>query len=376
MRNFSRLILPVTLLLSLLAGCSKNEEKTPLLLPDTGEQKSSYGIEIVATHLNVPWEIAFADEGQIFFTERPGDIRLIRNGKLLKKPILSLSSPFISKGEGGLLGLALDPDYQENHYMYVYHTYQKKNEVLNRVLRILVENDQAKIDKILLDGVSGNSNHNGGRIKIGPDGLLYITAGEKYEPELAQNKDSMGGKIFRINLDGTIPKDNPDPDSPVYSYGHRNPQGLAWHPKTGKLYSSEHGQTAYDEINLIEKGKNYGWPVIEGDEIKEGMVTPIVHSGHDTWAPSGMAFVTKGKWKNQLLVANLRGKQLLRIKLNENGTKAEIIDALFKEEFGRIRNVAEAPDGSIYLLTNNRDGRGVPGESDDQLIRLIPTDNE
>jgi glucose/arabinose dehydrogenase len=169
----------------------------------------------------------------------------------------------------------------------------------------------------MLDGIPGDTNHNGGRIKVGPDGYLYVTTGERYKPELAQDKDSLGGKILRISLDGSIPQDNPWPDSPVYSWGHRNPQGLAWQPDTGVLYSSEHGQSSHDEINIIKPGANYGWPLIEGDETAgKGGVSlrlPLLHSGNQTWAPSGMTFITQGPWSGELLVAGLAGEQLLWI---------------------------------------------------------------
>ena len=213
-------------------------------------------------------------------------------------------------------------------------------------------------------------------MKIGPDGMLYITAGDRYEPDIAQDKTSMGGKIFRIHTDGSIPEDNPIKGSPVYSYGHRNPQGLAWHPESGDLFSSEHGQSAHDELNLIEAGKNYGWPIIEGDETEEGMQSPIAQSATETWAPSGMTFVSKGAWKNQLLVANLRGMQVLKVELDQSGKQVKGIESLFKEKYGRIRNIIEAPDGSLYMMTNNRDGRGKPTEKDDRIIRLTPKDTD
>ena len=352
-------------------GCSNVPTDISDSTPPSDETVRPNELETVAENLNVPWELAFTEEGDIFFTERPGNLRLIRDGELVEEPLLSLPAPFISEGEGGLLGLAADPAFESNHFLYVYHSYEQDGAIQNRVLRLIVDGEKAQIDKVILDGIVGETNHNGGRLKIGPDGLLYITAGDRYEPEIAQKETSMGGKIFRIHLDGTIPDDNPFEDSPVYSYGHRNPQGLAWHPETGQLYSSEHGQTAHDEINLIQKGKNYGWPIVEGDETEEGMISPILHSGEETWAPSGMTFVTEGEWKNQLLVANLRGNQILRVELSEDGSEVLSSNALFKGEYGRIRTVTEAPDGSIYFLTNNRDGRGVPKDGDDKIFRMI-----
>lgn len=366
-----RLLLPYLIVMVVL-GCSKKEENIIDVRQTDTNEKQPYDIEVVAEGLNVPWEMVIAEDGRMFFTERPGQIREIRDGKVVEKPLLSLPAPFISEGEGGLLGLALDPDFQTNHFMYTYHTYEDNGEIKNRVLRLIVDDKQASIDKVILDGIVGDTNHNGGRMKIGPDGMLYITAGDRYEPDLAQDKTSMGGKIFRIHTDGSIPNDNPIEGSPVYSYGHRNPQGLAWHPVTGDLFSSEHGQSAHDEINLIEAGENYGWPIIQGDETKEGMQTPIAQSATETWAPSGMTFVSNGEWKNQLLVANLRGMQVLKIELDESGKQVKRIESLFKEKYGRIRNIIEAPDGSLYMMTNNRDGRGNPSDKDDRIIRLNP----
>lgn len=371
MKKIFRLLLPFLIMMALL-GCSKEEKNDTVVKPTDTEEKQPYEIEVVAEGLNVPWELVIAEDGRIFFTERPGQIREIRNGKVMEEPLLSLPAPFISEGEGGLLGLALDPDFQTNHFMYTYHSYEDNGEIKNRVLRLVVDDNLARIEKVILDGIVGDTNHNGGRIKIGPDGMLYITAGDRYEPDLAQDRTSMGGKIFRIHPDGSIPDDNPIKGSPVYSYGHRNPQGLAWHPVTGDLFSSEHGQSAHDEINLIEAGKNYGWPIIQGDEAKEGMETPIAHSATETWAPSGMTFVSKGEWKNQLLIANLRGVQVLKVELDESGKQVKSIESLFKDQYGRIRNIIEAPDGTLYMMTNNRDGRGNPSDKDDRIIRLIP----
>ena len=370
MKKAFHFFMPCLMFVTILGCSAGDKEDTVVRQPDTNE-KHPYEIEVVAEGLNVPWEMVIAEDGRLFFTERPGQIREIKNGKVVEEPLLSLPAPFVSEGEGGLLGLALDLDFQTNHYMYTYHSYEDNGIIRNRVLRLVVEENHARIDKVILDGIVGDTNHNGGRLKIGPDGMLYITAGDRYKPELAQNQTSMGGKIFRIHRDGSIPDDNPIEESPVYSYGHRNPQGLAWHPETGDLFSSEHGQSAHDEVNIIEAGKNYGWPIIQGEGTKEGMESPIAHSGSETWAPSGITFVSKGKWKNQLLVANLRGMQVLKFELDESGKQVKKIESLFKEEYGRIRNITEAPDGSLYMMTNNRDGRGNPNEKDDRIIRLV-----
>lgn len=344
-------------------------EAIPSSEPQPSQQALPYRVEVLADQLDVPWAMDIAADGRIFFTERPGRVRAIQSGKLLPQPLIAFPAPFVSEGEGGLLGLVLDPEFATNHFLYIYHTYKDGDKTYNRVLRLREANNVAQIDKVLLDKIPGSTIHNGGRLKIGPDQRLYITTGDAHEPMLAQDRASLAGKILRINLDGTIPADNPFPGSPVYSFGHRNPQGIAWEPATGVLYSSEHGQSAHDEINRIEPGANYGWPVISGDEKKEGMKTPLLHSGDTTWAPSGMTFVTKGPWKGQLLVANLRGKQLQKITVGETALRME---AFFQDEFGRLREVYEGQDGTLYLLTNNRDGRATPREGDDKIIRLVP----
>lgn len=338
-----------------------------------GSRQFPYEIKVITENLYVPWAIAISDDGKIYFTERSGTIRVIEAGKLNPEPLITFTQPFISRGEGGLMGIALDPNYSQNHYMYAMHSYGEENQIFNRVVRLVENNNKASIDKILLDKIPGGQIHDGGRIKIGPDQKLYITTGDAGNSQLAQDVASTAGKILRIELDGKIPKDNPFPNSPVYSLGHRNPEGLAWNSKN-VLYESEHGQSAHDEINIIKPGENYGWPLVQGnEESTEIMVQkPLIQSGEETWAPSGIAFVTQGPWQGNLLVANLRGQQLLVISLNGNGTIVKNVEAYLKNEYGRLREVVQAKDGSIYLTTSNRDGRGNPDKTDDRIIQLIP----
>ncbi|OAX50376.1 PQQ-dependent sugar dehydrogenase [Paenibacillus sp. AD87] len=333
-----------------------------------------YEASVLVDGLNVPWELVSVPDGRMFVTERPGTIRVIENGELASEPLIEFSAPFNEEGEGGLLGLAADPDFDDNGYLYAYHSYlEGGGDIANRVLRLKVSDGKATIDKELLRDIPGGVNHNGGRIKIGPDNLLYITTGERYEPELAQNEESLGGKILRIGLGGSIPEDNPWPNSPVYSMGHRNAQGLAWNPDNNYLYATEHGQRNFDEINRIEAGENYGWPEVEGDDDNNGTYqAPLAHSGDETWAPSGVAFIEEGPWAGSLLAANLRGEQLLKITLSEDGTQVTQVEPILKDEWGRIRNVTAGEDGKLYVLTNNRDGRGSPRDGDDRLIVLTP----
>lgn len=332
-----------------------------------------YEVEVIAENLYVPWAIDISNEGKLYFTERSGAVRIIEDGKLLPQPLIRFSTPFVSQGEGGLMGIALDPNYSQNHYIYVMHSYAEGNQVHNRVVRLIENNNKASIDRVIIDKIPGGRIHNGGRIKIGPDGKLYITTGDAGNSALAQNITSTAGKILRIELDGSIPEDNPNVNSPVYSLGHRNPQGLAWNSRN-ILYASEHGQTAHDEINIIQPGANYGWPLVQGNEDSKEVIVqkPLIHSEEETWAPSGIAFVEQGPWQGKLLVATLRGEQLLTISLNGKGTKVNSVDSWLKNRYGRLREIIQGKDGSIYLTTSNRDGRGNPNIGDDKIIRIIP----
>jgi glucose/arabinose dehydrogenase len=328
---------------------------------------------IIADNLEVPWSMAVSETGRIYFTERPGRIRLIENGILQEEPLYVFDPPFTTFGESGLMGIVLDPNHSQNGYLYVMHSYVDGPEILNRVVRLVEEDGEVYMDHILIDEIPGSRIHNGGRIKIGPDGKLYITTGDAGISTLAQNPSNLAGKILRLELDGSIPVDNPDPNSPIYSLGHRNPQGLTWNNE-GTLFASEHGQIAYDEINIIFPGGNYGWPLVEGYEVSEQVDTipPLLSSLETTWAPSGMTFVRGGPWDGKLLVANLRGEQVLAIDLDESQTQVENVERWFPNVYGRIRDVVQAPDGSIYIATNNTDGRGTPRSNDDKILRIIP----
>ncbi|MEC0249193.1 PQQ-dependent sugar dehydrogenase [Paenibacillus chitinolyticus] len=338
-----------------------------------------YTPEVVASNLETPWAVDFAPDGRIFFTERnSGRVRVVVNGQLKSAPVITLGSPFyyMPKSEGGLLGLALDPDFASNHYMYIYHSYKTSdNKVANRVVRLIESNNTAKIDKVLITNLPGAVYHNGGRLKIGPDKKLYFSDGNY------GNKDDtltyLGGKIFRLNLDGTIPSDNPfGASSPIYSRGHRNPQGLAWQPGTNRLFESEHGESSKDEINFIQPGAHYGWPQYEGgNQNQPGITPPLLYANGTTWAPSGIAFVTKGPWAGNLLVTNLKGKQIIRMTVKEQSGKPVIdsgsLNYLYVNKYGRIRDIVEAPDGSLYFVTSNngdKNGDGTP----DKLVRLVP----
>lgn len=350
-----------------------NHNTIRIKIKSTTSRQFPFDIEIVAEKLYVPWAIDISNDGKLYFTERSGSIRTIENSKLNPEPLITFNFPFISQGEGGLMGIALDPNFSQNNYIYVMHTYSENNRIYNRVIRLVENKNKASIDRTLIDRIPGGQIHNGGRIKIGPDKKLYITTGDAGNPALAQDITSTAGKILRLELDGSIPNDNPFLNSPVYSLGHRNPQGLSW-DINDIMYASEHGQSAHDEINIVRPGSNYGWPLVQGNEDSTDIIVqkPLVHSGEITWAPSGIAFVLQVAWKGKLLVATLRGQQLLAISLNENGTVVKDITSWLNNEYGRLRDVIQTKDGSIYLTTSNRDGRGNPDISDDRIIRLTP----
>ncbi|MBM4262597.1 MAG: PQQ-dependent sugar dehydrogenase [Deltaproteobacteria bacterium] len=343
----------------------------------SSETPAGLTVQTVATGLDTPWAIAFAPDERVFLTERPGRIRVIERGQLRAEPWMILEVAATS--EAGLMGLALDPQFAQNRYAYAAYTYRNDaGRMTNRLVRLREDaNGKGTLDKVLIDNVPGANNHDGGRVKFGPDGKLYWATGDAQTTRYSQDLKSLSGKILRLNGDGTIPGDNPFADSYVYSYGHRNPQGLAWQPGTNRLYATEHGPSGFqgccrDEVNFIEPGKNYGWPDIRGDETKDGMVTPVIHAGtSETWAPGGAAFVGRGPWSGSLLFTGLRGQTLYRVVLDPNNPRrVEKLERHFARQFGRLRDIAEAPDGSLYLLTSNRDGRGRPTDDDDRVLRL------
>ena len=348
-----------------------------------GQEFENYNVKVVtvAENLEIPWEIAFAPDGRIFFTERVGNLRVIENGQLNPEPVIILD---VGTVEGGLLGLALDPHFEQNHFLYLYYTYFEFPFTYNKVARF-TEKDNSLLDEfVLVDKIPGAAIHDGGRLKFGPDEKLYITTGDAGNSNAAQDLNSLSGKILRINPDGTIPSDNPFADSMIFSYGHRNPQGLDWDPVTGKLVATEHGPSgergfAHDEVNVVEAGKNYGWPKIVGGEHDPEFVDPIIHTGEDTWAPSGATFYDSKnipEWTNKYFVATLRGSHLRMLDLNLKENQIISSEALFSNIYGRLRDASMGPDGNLYLLTSNRDGRGAPAENDDRILKIIPIISE
>ena len=349
----------------LLGGTSAHAESFPEL---------GVKVDVIADNLKVPWGIDFAPDGRIFFTERPGTVNVIEDEQVMQ--IMSLG---VGGGEGGMLGIVLDPEFEKNHFVYVYYTYNELLGIKNRLVQYVESNNTLTDEKILLEGIPGAPYHDGGRIKFGPDRMLYVTVGDATNPELSQDISSIAGKILRINSDGTIPEDNPF-GSAVYSIGHRNPQGIAW-DESGNLVATEHGPSgwrgvAHDEINLIVSGANYGWPDVIGDETLKDATNPILHSGDDTWAPSGSTFYYGDDipmFDGKYFVAALRGQHIHIVEFDEN-YNVLFHGKLFSEEFGRIRDIASGPDG-LYFMTSNQDGRGNPNIHDDKILRITPLYN-
>ena len=319
-------------------------------------------VETVAGGLEVPWALAFAPDGSLFVTERPGRIRLVKNGRLESEPIATL--PVAAVGEGGLMGLALDPAFTETRQLYTCYTARKGGRLVNRLVMLTLRGGRSGDERALIDDIPGARVHDGCRVKFGPDGRLYVTTGDAAEPELAQRRDSLAGKILRLNRDGTVPDDNPFPGSPVFSLGHRNPQGLAWDP-SGRMFEAEHGPSGHDEINQIRAGQNYGWPEVRGRGSDPRYVEPLLESGQETWAPSGIALLG-----GDLFVAGLQGQRLLQVTLAPDLSRVVRVATLLSGTYGRLRDVVAGPDGALYVTTSNRDGRGWPSSDDDRILRV------
>jgi glucose/arabinose dehydrogenase len=323
-------------------------------------------LETVVQGLDIPWEIGFLPDGRALITERPGQVRmLLPDGKL--RPVATVD--VLAVGEGGLLGLAVDPRFARNSFVYLYRTTRKGNQVV----RYRLDGGHLREQAVVVQDIPAGPVHDGGRIRFGPDGFLYISTGETGKGRLAQDPNSLGGKFLRIAAEQARTGGG---EPQVYSVGHRNPQGFDWNPKTGQLVATEHGPSGndgphgFDEINVVRQGGNYGWPEVYGADHGRFDAPAAVYE--HAIAPSGGSFVTKpgSAWTGDFLFGALVGEQVRRIRFA--GSRVTVNESLFQGRLGRIRTIVEGPDGALYALTSNRDGRGTPRAGDDKLVRIVP----
>jgi glucose/arabinose dehydrogenase len=351
--------------------------------PQTGNQPVSnvfttsdgirLGVQTVVTNVEIPWSMAFAPDGRLFFTERPGRVRIYQNTQLLPTPALTLED-VRHVGEGGLMGLALHPQFATNRFVYLLYTANSSSGMVNRLVRYREANNTLADRAVLLERMAANTIHNGGRIRFGPDGLLYLTMGDAANTSLSQTLSSLNGKILRVDENGIAASGNPF-GSEIWTWGHRNPQGLDWNPSTADLWATEHGASGNDEVNRLQPGRNYGWPVIEGAAARPDMETPVLFFSPSI-APSGGSFHDGSRiagLRNNFFFGALAGQHIRRVILDAaDPTRIASTERWLNGEFGRIRDVILGPDGALYFCTNNRDGRGVASASDDRIARIIP----
>jgi glucose/arabinose dehydrogenase len=343
---------------------------------------TNFEVQTVATGLEVPWNMVFAPDGRMFVTERVGRLRILKDNKLQPEPVPGIVDA-ISSGEIGLMSVALHPDFATNHQLYLSHGYQAPDGGLFvRISRYREDGGKLTDHKVILEGVPAKHLHAGCKLLFGPDRMLYVTTGEGGTSTSAQKLDSLLGKTLRLDPEGKVPPDNPFVKKPgakpeIFSYGHRNGQGLAIQPGSNALFEAEHGPSDWDapgggdEVNVLLPGRNYGWNLIYHRDRHAGMEPPTLE-----WtpaiAPGGICFYTGDafpEWKNNLLVACLTGESVIRVQLD--GTKEVGEERLLEHQFGRIRDVAQGPDGSVYVATSNTDGYGEKQPGGEKILRLV-----
>ena len=364
-------------------ACAESVESS---LPAPAETPK-FRVETVATNLEVVWSIVFAPDDRMFFTERPGRVRIIEKGKLRAAPFFTIPDVEPS-GESGLMGMTLHPQFAENHFVYLAYAYRENGDQRVRVARYR-ETGETMIDaKTIIEGIPAARYHSGTRLKFGPDAKLYITTGDATKQSQAQKLDNLGGKTLRLNDDGTVPADNPFAGQKgarpeIWTFGHRNAQGMDFQPETGLMFQTEHGpsiidgvslfkRTGGDEVNIVEKGRNYGWAKISHQTKRDGMETPIVEYSPAVAPSSGMFYrgALFPAFKGNFFFGALKGESIIRLVLE--GKRVVSQERLVEKTYGRIREIAEAADGSIYFSTSNRDGRGDPSKEDDRILRIVP----
>lgn len=343
------------------SGSSPTQQAAEATPPAKGSVKV---VRTVAEDLKTPWGLAPLPDGDLLVSSRDEGTITRVDGQSGKKTELGQVSGVSAAGEGGLLGIALSPAYASDHMVYAYFTSDSDN----RVVRMVYDEQKASGEQLgapdtVFKGIPKGFIHNGGRIAFGPDGMLYAGTGESGNTGLSQDRKSLGGKILRLTPEGDPAPGNPFPDSPVYSYGHRNVQGLAWDSKQ-RLFASEFGQDTWDELNAIKPGDNYGWPTAEGKSDDKTFHNPIAQWQTDDASPSGIAVADGSVW-----MAGLKGQRLWRIPLKGTAASADP-QSFLKGEYGRLRTVVSAGGDKLWLVTSNTDGRGSPKEGDDKILEI------
>ncbi|NJR62564.1 MAG: PQQ-dependent sugar dehydrogenase [Cyanobacteria bacterium CRU_2_1] len=334
-------------------------------------------VEEVVTGLDVPWGIAFLPNGGMLVSERSGQVRLVQNNTLSPEAIATIDVS--DQGEGGLLGIATHPDFANNRFFYVYFTANANGTAVNRVERWQLSQDglRATRDRTIVDNIPVAQFHNGGRIRFGPDGMLYIGTGDARDPDLSQNVNSLAGKILRVTPEGQVPDDNPFPGNPAYILGIRNTQGFDW-VNTSTLWVSDHGpsgelgRSGHDRVSVVQAGDNMGWPTTYRCELQQGLVTPSI-VWQQALPPGGAAIYTGNaipEWKGSFIVAALRAEQLQRVVIDPQSGQVQQHEVYLQGQQGRLREAIMGPDGELYVTTSNCDGRGSCPPEQDKILRI------
>ncbi len=346
------------------------------------QDKAKFRVETVASGLEVPWGFTWLPNGDMLLTERPGRVRIIEKGKLRAEPVFVVPDVEPSS-ESGLMDISIHPDHAANSFVYLAYAYNQDGKRV-KVMRYKYAGGRLTEPKVVIDNIPGAPNHAGTRARFGPDRKLYVTTGDATDWNLAQDNSSLAGKTLRLNDDGTVPNDNPfvgkagyRPE--IWATGHRNAQGLAWQPGSGLMFQTEHGPSGFegrgggaDEINIVEAGKNYGWPTIYGAKTQAGMEPPMLEYS-PACAPGSAAFYNGDRlpeFKGNFFLGCLRSARIVRVVLD--GRKVVRQENLLEGKLGRIREIAQGPDGFIYFSTSNREGRGSPTADDDRIMRMVP----
>src|SRR5438034_1762624 len=371
----------LSLVMLFVTACAQPPGRGAGEVESSPQSQTRFRVAPVVGNLQVPWSIVWAPDGRMIFTERPGRVRVYENGRLRPEPLFVV--PDVQpKGESGLMSIALHPQFASNHLLYLSYAYNANGQQV-RVVRYRETPNGFTDRKVIVENIPAAQFHAGCRLRFGPDGKLYITTGDATERELAQQLDSLAGKTLRLNDDGTVPSDNPFAGRPntrpeIWTYGNRNGQGIDFQPGTNLLFETEHGPSGFDgpgggdEVNILEPGKNYGWPVIHHRQTHEGMESPLLEYTPACAPASAMFYRGRAfsQFAGNFFFGCLRGERIIRVVFD--GRRVVSQENLLEKKYGRIREMAQGPDGFIYFSTSNRDGRGTPASDDDRIMRLVP----